>query len=343
MRYDDLAGLSPVVRKEVLTGELSRRVKSTGLVSSNDLESIVDSLVSLSLTDVMQVIEDPENLKEKVVSLQNTLRLPGSSKRSSPEKSRSKSKSTSPAPSASAASQDSRLLDPNALNATASAPEHPSTPISISPSLSTPPRTSSPSGSVPPTSERDRLLAAINKFESTRQVELLGLLMSLPKRERAMCLFNAEVLRSKLADAKNVLDSEEDDGEEREGDNGERRPVAVPVTPQAKKTQVLQDSPQTPDLSSRGPSATASPVPGTPGGAGVGISTHTIATLARLPAVEILRLARSPTASTGLPLPKEDPLVVSATDEFIDGLMLKPDQLRKQQLGDKLYVTLFYC
>ncbi|KAN0124312.1 hypothetical protein V8E52_001961 [Russula decolorans] len=48
-------------------------------------------------------------------------------------------------------SQDSHLLDTNALNATASAPEHPSTPISVAASLSTPPCTSSPSGSVAPT------------------------------------------------------------------------------------------------------------------------------------------------------------------------------------------------
>ncbi|KAN0118278.1 hypothetical protein V8E52_005254 [Russula decolorans] len=47
-------------------------------------------------------------------------------------------------------SQDSHLLDTNALNATASAPKHPSMPISVAASLSTLPRTSSPSGSVAP-------------------------------------------------------------------------------------------------------------------------------------------------------------------------------------------------
>ena len=62
---------------------------------------------------------------------------------------------------------------------------------------------------------------------------------------------------------------------------------------------------------------------------------HTIASLARLPASEIIRLANSSSA-TGLPLPKADPMVVKATDEFIDSLIDKPINQQKQQLGDKL-------
>lgn len=323
MRYDDLAALSPVVRKEVLTGELSRRVKTMDLVPSKDIDGIVESLVSVSLSEVMQVIDDPAKLAEQVHNVQSSLK---------PMKRSTLNKSPSPS-----ASQDSRLLDPGALNATASAPEHPSTPISVTASLSTPPRTSSPSGSVPPTSERERMVAAVSKLESSRQSELTDLLMSLPKRERAMCLFNVEVLRAKLADAKMVLDS--DDAEEEHLKSSETQstksaPQTTPITPQTKKTlPKSEDSPQTPALSSRGPSAASSPLPGTPGGA----TTHTIASLARLPAAEIIRLATSSSA-TGLPVPKADPLVVQATDAFIDGLLDKPPQSQKQQLGDKLYV-----
>jgi polyadenylate-binding protein len=322
MRYDELAALSPVVRKEVLTGELSRRVKALD-IPAEDVDAIVDSLVELSLSDVVQGIHDRTKLEAQVGNLKHSLKP---SQHSSPDKSPSRSAS---------ASQDSRLLDPNALGATASAPEHPSTPISMTASLSTPPRTSSPSGSVPPTSERDRMNLAVGKFESTRQSELTDLLMSLPKRERAMCLFNVEVLRAKIADAKNVLDSD-DAGEEEQHTHlietqSAKSTSQVPVTPQTKRTaSTVEDSPQTPDLSSRGPSAAASPVPGTPGGA-----THTIASLARLPAAEIIRIARSSSA-TGLPLPKADPLVVKSTDEFINDLLDKPIRQQKQQLGDKL-------
>ncbi|KIM91560.1 hypothetical protein PILCRDRAFT_810843 [Piloderma croceum F 1598] len=311
MRYDELAALSPVVRKEVLTGELSRRVKAMDTVPAKDVNVIVDSLVALSLSEVVSGIQDPAKLAEQVQGLRSK-----TSKGSPPDK--------SPSPST---SQDSRLLDPASLNATASAPEHPSTPVSLNDNLApSPPRSSSPSGSVAPTSERDRILTAVSKLETSRQGEITDLIMSLPKRERAMCLFNPEILRAKIADGKMVLDS--DDGEATL--SSVATPVA-PVTPQAKKiSSTITDSPQTPDLSSRGPSAASSPVPATPG------ATHTIASLARLPAAEIVRMTNSSTA-TGLPLPKADPLVVKATDEFIDGLLDKPIQTQKQQLGDKLW------
>lgn len=318
MRYDDLSALSPVVRKEVLSGELSRRIKAMDTVSVDELDAVVDSIVGLSLSDVVSGIQDPAKLAEQVENAKNTLNV---SKTSSPAPGKS------PSPSA---SQDSRTLDLNAPNATASAPDHPSTPLSMPATLSTPPRTESPSGSVAPTSERDRMAAAVSKLESTQAAELTDLLMSLPKRERAMCLFNVEVLRAKIADAKLVL----------EVDDGEQHPAKAavpetPVTPQARKIATpLEASPQTPDLSSRGPSTTASPTPVTPSAPS---TAHTIASLARLPASEIIKLANSSSA-TGLPLPKADPLVIKATDDFIDSLLDKPIQQQKQQLGDKLWV-----
>lgn len=317
MRYDDLSALSPVVRKEVLSGELNRRLRTMESVATEDLDQVVDHIVNLTLSEVVAGIQDPTKLTDQVKAAQVSL---GISKASSP------AKSPSPSP---AASQDSRL-DPTAPNATASAPDQPSSPLSMPATLSTPARTESPSGSLAPTSERDRMAAAVARLEPTRQAELTELLMSLPKRERAMCLFNVEVLRAKIADAKMVLDLDDEE---------EPSPVAtvpVPQTPVARKvstTASLEASPQTPDLSSRGPSAAASPAPATPSQPSAPV--HTIASLAKLPATEILKLANSSNA-TGLPLPKADPLVVKATDEFIDGLMDKPVLTQKQQLGDKL-------
>ncbi|KAH9031689.1 hypothetical protein EDB85DRAFT_1958963 [Lactarius pseudohatsudake] len=314
MRYDDLSALSPVVRKEVLTGELSRRLKSIQTIPAAEIDSIVESLVGLSLSDVVSAIQDPVRLDDHILRARTAL---ASSAVTPPTK--------TPSP---ANSQDSRLLDPNALNATASAPEHPSTPISVAASLSTPPRTSSPSGSVAPTatSERERILTAVTRLEPSRAVDLTDLLMSLPKRERAMCLFNVEVLRAKLVDAKAVLDSDEG------VDEPTTNPVPEPVTPQSKRAiPVSQEStPRTPDLSSRGASAAASPTPATPG------TTHTVASLAQLPAVDILKIASSP-STTGLPLPKADPLVVEATDKFVDSLSDKSIQSQKQLLGEKLF------
>ena len=74
----------------------------------------------------------------------------------------------------------------------------------------------------------------------------------------------------------------------------------------------------------------ASPAPGTPGSA----VTYTTASLALLPAAEIVRIVAS--AGAAVPVAKADPLVVKATDEFIDALLDKPVQAQKQALGDKL-------
>ena len=56
MRYDDLSALSPVVRKEVLTGDLSRRIKNMDVVASDELDSVVQAIVGLSLSEVVQGI-----------------------------------------------------------------------------------------------------------------------------------------------------------------------------------------------------------------------------------------------------------------------------------------------
>jgi polyadenylate-binding protein len=172
-------------------------------------------------------------------------------------------------------------------------------------------------------------LAAVTRLEPARAVDLTDLLMSLPKRERAMCLFNVEVLRAKLVDARVVLDS--DDAENRPTINAAPQVTSEPVTPQNRRTVPVsqESSPRTPDLSSRGASVAASPTPATPG------TSHTVASLARLPATEIIKIANSP-STTGLPLPKADPLIVETTDKFIDSLLDKPINTQKQQVGEKL-------
>ena len=167
MLDDDLAALSPVACKEVPTGELSRRLKSMLTIPRAEIDSIVESLVGLSLSDVVSAIQDPGKLEDQIQRARSaftffTVTLP--------------TKTPSPPNS-----QDSRS------------------------------RTSSSSGSVAPTttSERERILSAVTRLEPSRAVVLTELLMGLPKRERIMCLFNVEVLRSKLVDAKAVLDSDD--------------------------------------------------------------------------------------------------------------------------------------
>lgn len=294
MEYENLSALSPVVRKEVLTGELSRRVKAVEGVSSGEVDAVVDSLVALSLQEVVDVIQSEAKLQEQVRAAQKTI---------------------------AAAPKDEEPSVP------ASAAQ-PSTPLS--PPLVTPPRTASPAGSTstsaapaPALPERERMAAAIARIESERVPELTELLMSLPKRERAMCLFNVEVLRAKVGDAKAVLDLDDDEEE------------PAPVMPAKKAVaKAAEANPATPDLS-RAPSAPPSPLPTTPNHASA-VTAVTVEQLAKLPAVEIVRLAKMPGA-VNPPLVKADPAVVESTDSFVDGLLDKPVQQQKQALGDKLF------
>lgn len=267
-----------------------------GAVRNDEVEPIVDSIVSLSLSDVVSVIQDPTKLADRVRATKSL---------SSP----------SPVPS-----QDSRLLDPVTSAAIASAPEHPSTPVSIPGSVITPPRTSSPSGSLHPTSERERMVQAISKLEKSQIGELSDLLMSLPKRERALCLFNTEVLRAKIADAKIVLEAAEDESVP--------APAPIPVTPQ-KKVVVGVSTPETPDLSSRGPSVAASPSPQTPG---TTASSHSFDALAQMPFTKIYDLIHS---GANLPSLSVSPELIEETNQWVTSVSAHTLPTFKEQAGRK--------
>jgi polyadenylate-binding protein len=324
MRYEELSALSPVVRKEVLSGELNRRIKDLEGVSvqEDELDGIIDSIVNLNLAEVVEVLGDQNRLVEQIKSQQQ----PAGNGNGSSSLHQTPDKSTSPSP---APSQDSRLLDPQALIATASAPEHPSTPVSFSGSLSDPPRTASPSTSIPVHSDRQRLLAEVVKLEPKMAEEITGLLMSLSKRERALCLFSADILKQKVAAAREIVALETEDDE----------PAAppIPVTPIKKTRAVSADaSPRNPDLSSRATSAVASPAPITPGQTKVE-SGHTVASLAQLPAEESVKVLASPAVLVALSIPAPDSLVTRSTDEFIDSLASQSKSQQKQALGEKLF------
>lgn len=359
--YDSLSAMSNGMRREILSGELHRRVKAMDEVLESDVDAVVDNLLALSLAEIVDVLHDTSRFFSAVYAAQRDASTSADVSRTASEErtgndSRSGRKSPSPAVSA-----DSRLLDPNVLAATASAPDHPSTPVSHSSPRSTPPRTSSPAPAGQPggeaESERDRFHAAVSKLEpdADKASQITELLMSLSRRERAMCLFNQGVLRGKVADAKLVLES--DDGEE-VGDVG----GPVPTTPLRRNTaRSYDDSPQTPALSSRAPSAAASPTaPVTPPGKSVitvlgdlslsgaspsgtsskdaGAAMNSIDKLAQMPASRVVEiLMRDGATCDALGLARPDAAVVSATDAFVDGLKSQAVPKQKQQLGDKLF------
>ncbi|QRV91423.1 RNA recognition motif protein [Ceratobasidium sp. AG-Ba] len=250
MQYDELATLTPVVRRDVLTGELTRRLKSTEGVSESEIDALADSIVGLDLQEVVQGMQSPNQWFN---------RLPA---------------------------QDIFASGSMMLGADGSK-----------------------------LSERERLARAVAKIEPRKSQEITDLLLSLSKRERALCLFNAEYLRTKVSEAKEVVDVLNLDDKVEEHPARTSTPTKVPTTPEKSKTvRSTNASPQTPSQP----------------------AVHTLATLAKLPAAEIIKLANLPTA-TGLPLPKADPEVVKTTDEWIDSLADKTQHQRKQTVGDKLF------
>ncbi|KIY72694.1 hypothetical protein CYLTODRAFT_388262 [Cylindrobasidium torrendii FP15055 ss-10] len=316
--YNDLASLSPTVRKDVLAGHYTNQIRTMELVEANDVETIVDSLVALSLSETVTMINDADRFASKVGYFRSTLGLP-----------------TPPSRSSSASMMPSResSMDPSTLAATASAPEYPSTPISGNGSISTPPRTSSPSGSaLSPAGERERMLHSVKKFASADVEEVTDLLMQLSKRERAMCFFNESTMRQKISEAKALLELVDDD-----------EPAPAPVTPQKKRPAAAQaQSPVTPGLSSGIPSVTSSPAPATPGPAAAaapvkGASNgdeYTAELLGQLPLVKVVDLVQD--VSTSLSFRRATDKEVADTRVKVHAWISENVNITRQNIGKPL-------
>ena len=166
------------------------------------------------------------------------------------------------------------------------------------------------------------MVQAISKLEKSHIAELTDLLMSLPKRERALCLFNTEVLRAKIADAKIVLEAAEEE---------ESVPTSapIPVTPQKKTAVAEVSTPDTPDLSSRGPSVAASPAPQTPG---TSIPSHSFDALAQMPFVKIHELIKS---GANLPSFSVSPELIEETNQWVATVSSHSLPTFKEQAGRK--------
>lgn len=256
---DQLRALTPVVRNEVLAGEFNRRVKELPTIKSEQVDGIVSELVKLKLAEAVEALNNPVSLFQHVSDAKD--KLPQS-------------------PVASHVPASATLGVPAQRTVSGSSADN----LSI--------MSSAPASS----KERERILkAVIGVLPQGSPVEdITDMLASLPKKERALCMFNPEFLKSKVDEAREILDMEdEEDG-------------AEPVSKGKPSPEV--EAPK----------------------------TYTLASLSKLPAAEIVSLANSSHAA-GLPLPKPDPAVVKATDEFIDSLDGKPPHDQKQKLGDQLF------
>lgn len=315
--FAELQSITPVVRTEILKGELSRRVQGLHTVPLIHLDPVVDQLLALPLAQIVEALHDQSNFEEQV-------------KTAAAVAENDKPVSSNP------------IVGLSGLSITPADVEKASFLAQGGASATVVDPTSSPPRPTTPIPEKDRLTAAVSKLGDTPHEDLatiVDLLLSLPKRERALCLFNHEYLKMKVLDAKEVLAANDDDvhvSSNQSAPAGLERPTpspredlsikatSDPVVPRAMSPLRNSEPPTSFDSSSDAQDEKATP-------------TYTLKTLAALPAKQIIQLLDTPSESVkGLDLPTPNPQIVRATDELVDSVAGKPAPQQKQILGKNL-------
>ncbi|CAD6893862.1 unnamed protein product [Tilletia laevis] len=317
---EQLAALTSGVRQEVLSGEFSKRVSKLPTIQDDQVSSIVDELVKMRLTDAVDALNNPIELLQRVTDAREKLGIIHGSlpSVSAPVGNGNGTEAAATQPQQPPSSSSGFLLPPSSKKATGDA-------ASV---LSSAPATGK---------ERERLFNAIQGVAPAgSDVEAItDMLVSLPKKERALCLFNTEMLRNKVEEAREILSMSDEEDDDKGYSPAVTAPAAeassvvpgAPATP-ADSTRALKDAPVSAAAGSSTDAASSAP------------QTYTLSTLAALPALEIVRLASAPPSSAnsgGLPLPKADANVLRETDAFVDGLSGKPMHDQKQKVGDVLH------
>lgn len=73
--YDTLSSLTPVVRHEVLTGELFRHLKDMDIMPATKVNTIVDQLVGLPLSEIVSSFYDSVRMRHQIDVARSTLGL----------------------------------------------------------------------------------------------------------------------------------------------------------------------------------------------------------------------------------------------------------------------------
>lgn len=174
-----------------------------------------------------------------------------------------------------------------------------------------------PAAALTATSERDRLLTAVLGLPKPgdRLEEIVDLLVGLPSRERKLCLFNAQHLATKVAEARDVLEATDDPAPRQL--NPVTPPTGVSVLPTPDPTPARSTTPAIEPI------------------------YLTVEDLAGLPATEIVHLgtSNSPLVKPGL-LPTVVTARRQAVDAFVDTLNGQSEPLKKQKVGEKLFQIL---
>ncbi|KAF8310999.1 hypothetical protein DL93DRAFT_2061536 [Clavulina sp. PMI_390] len=299
---DDLQSLSPVLRNDILKGEIRRQAEALQSVPMIHLDAVVDKLAGSPLSEIVQALHEREVFEVQVksaiesVEKEKATQIPGDP-----------------------------VVGLSALTLSSPQPSVHGTPSSALSSIGS---------AASPKPEKERLVSAVSGLgiDSESTSSIVELLLTLPKKERALCLFNQEHLRSKVSEAQAVLQADD----EPPSSNQSAPPAAGRPTPSPIDDSLKASSaPAVPSVAnSFEASADATSKPAA--SQGTTPPPYTLKSLAALPAKEIVRLANSQEIR-GLPLPKADPLVMRSTDDFVDSLLNKPVPQQKQQLGEKLF------
>ena len=180
---EQLRSLSSVVRNELLSGEFTRRLEKVPSIDETQVDAVVGELVKLKLSDAVDALNNPISLIQRVNEAREQLsRGPASAQASS-----TLAPLSSPKP-AMLGVQAQRSVSSTSSNGEAGASAK----------------------------ERQRLLQAVRSVtQADAPVEdITDMLASLPKKDRALALFNPEYLKQKVDEAKDIIDITDESGED---------------------------------------------------------------------------------------------------------------------------------
>ncbi|KAI8584150.1 hypothetical protein K450DRAFT_218407 [Umbelopsis ramanniana AG] len=207
--------------------DLYNSVVGTGIVWESNLNQVTESLSKLPRQEQVALLTQPLLLLEKVKEIRDGLGLSPVIEIpvSRPINIRSPSETSHPddlpkqtPQSASSSIVSSPISQNNVLSSLIALPGRSSD--SISQRLGGQDGTSTPGSTV--SDQRDRMIDAIQQIDPTAEEEIIDMLMTLSSKERSLCIFNPEYLRSKISQARDALNIFAD---EDESPNGDSRPA----------------------------------------------------------------------------------------------------------------------
>lgn len=311
----ELSRMEPAERDDIIMTEFIKRARELPGSNDADVLTVVRGLVECTLTDQIRALNDQRTFERLAAQVKEGMAGEKEVKEKDDAKTPKPATAKLPAEDAPAAADGKESKG---------SPEPPKNGATSSPS------TDAAAASSSPKTERERLGEAVAKLlpeaSSSSVNDIADLLAGLPKKERAMALFNGDYLKTKVDEAKAILEMAGDD-EEKVADakkNGAQSGAG--------KEAATANPAAAPAASEPAPSAPAAAQPSssTPS------QTHTLSSLALLPCAEIVSLATSPTPPS--PLPPINPTTWRQTDEMMDRILAeKREAEQKQKLGDVLF------